>query len=104
MKTTVSFKRISLRAIIFILIVAYLPALLAQSTLSISGFANELVFKDPSIKSGMDLKNSAACLFKTATTGADAIVSAGDFVNGVSVKKIADKDELTTTELDQDFM
>jgi hypothetical protein len=104
MKTTVFFKRISLRAIIFILIVAYLPALLTQSTLSIGGSANELVFKDPAHKPGIDLKKSAACLFKTVTTGADAIASIDDLVNGVSVRKIADKIELTTTEPGQDFL
>lgn len=64
-----------------------MPALQAQS---IGGSANGLVFKNPSLKSGTDLKKGAAYLFKTVTAGVDAIVSIDDLVNGASVKKIDD--------------
>ena len=85
MKTTVLFKRSFLRTIIFILIVAYLPALRARS---IRDSVNGLVFKNSSVKSGIDLKIDTACVFKIVAISADAIVNIDDFVKVASVREI----------------
>jgi Secretion system C-terminal sorting domain len=79
-----------IRAVVIVLIVASMPALHAQTPLAIGGSGNGLVFKNPSLKTGTDLKKGATYLFKTVTTGVDAIVSIDDLVNGASVKKIDD--------------
>ena len=105
MKTIVPSKQNFLTALVLILSVISMPVLHAQSNSgsgssnsgsgssngqSIGGSANGLVFKNPSLQSGNDLKLGAIYLFKNVTTSVNATVSIDALVNGATVKKIDD--------------
>ena len=86
MKTIVPFKKIFVQTLVTVFFIATVSSANSQA---ISG-ANGLVFKNPTLKSGNDLKKGAVYLFKNVTTGIDATVTITDLVNGASVKKIDD--------------
>src|SRR5262245_53205594 len=66
----------------------FVPVLFLVLTLNASSQA--LIFKDPTKKSGTDLKKGAVYTFKDVTTGVNAEVTIKDLVNGATVTKIDD--------------
>ncbi len=86
MKIIVPCKNFFVQALVTTFLITTASSLDAQ----LSGSANGLVFKNPTLKSGTDLKKGAVYLFTSVTQGVNATVSIDDLVNGASVKKIDD--------------
>src|SRR5262249_33173238 len=57
---------------------------------SLHSSAQSLIFKDPTRKSGDDLKKGAVYTFKNVVDGVNAEVTIADLVNGATVTKIDD--------------
>ncbi|MES1218912.1 MAG: T9SS type A sorting domain-containing protein [Bacteroidota bacterium] len=83
MKTIVPFKKAFTNLSVLFIFSTMTMTVIAQN-------APALVFNNPTLKSGNDLKKGAVYLFKNVITGIDATVSIDDLVNGASVKKIDD--------------
>ena len=82
MKTTVPYVNALVKLIILLFVFSFCITAHSQS--------NGLVFKNPTLKSGNDLKKGAIYLFKNVANGINATISIDDLVNGASVKKIDD--------------
>ena len=83
MKTTVPSKKVFAKLIIVLTFSVVVTGVAAQAPTG-------LVFKNPTLQSGNDLKKGAVYLFKDVITGVDATISIDDLVNGAKVKKIDD--------------
>lgn len=87
MKTVVPFKNFIVHASVLLLSMAASTAVQADPVASAT---SGLVFQNPVLQSGTDLKKGAVYLFANVSTGVNALVSIDSLVNGATVTKIDD--------------
>lgn len=90
MKSIVPFKKALLQALTTLILFFSFSSLLAQDDTHVGDSINGLVFKNPVLQSGQNLKKGAVYSFSNIKKGIDAKLTIVDLVGGASITNIDD--------------